>query len=377
MIKFKRIKAMLLAGALAVTTCMTGMTALADGPTEGTHALSEIMLTKNLSYPTGVNLPTEGLTFAFTASPTDEAPEKWNETGVVYEETGHADLNIASVTVDGDSSSTESSGTTTSTESLDSNVISLAEKSSFAHGGVYLYEITETQGENEDVTYDTSTKYYLTVYVKAEDNQIDKVTLRNADGTKIDTLTFNNSYAPGNLTLKVDKSVTGAYASHEDVFNFSITLNASAGVAAGTEYANVTLSDGATTTEEHKVVVGTAWTFTMKHGSSISISGLPAGMTYTVTETDTNKYTESYVVTAGGKAGGSTTGLEATGTVTTKDPSIQEDVTDLNKVSFTNSRTSSTPTTGIIMNNLPFILLVVVAVAGAITYVVFRKRITR
>lgn len=370
MVKFKRIKAMLLAGVLTVGMCMGSMTAMAeDGPIGDNvmKALSEVDLTKNLTYPDGVNIASD-MKFSFQATSIATAPAAWKETDKVYETTGPSltikDATIASATAGDTQANTTVEG-----------AVELAAGNSFSHGGVYLYEISEKAYETDNAVTVDSNKYYLTVYVKS-DKTVDKVTLRKADGTKTDKLVFNNKYAPGNLTLEVSKMVSGDYASEDDTFSFTLKLNSVPdGVTVPEEGYDVSSDNGATLSGGGKIKVNTEYTFSLKHGQSIKIEGLPAGTDYTVTETETDKYTEYTKVTKGGVVGQESQLNTITNEKVENKAANAPD--DNNKAEFRNDRKSSTPVTGIIMNNLPFILLVAVGLASAVAYFAFRRKITR
>ena len=118
-------------------------------------------------------------------------------------------------------------------------------------------------------------------------------------------------------------------------------------------------------------------TFYLKSGESVSVTGLPKGAAYQVTEgtkvvTDTNGtqsvaddaadngYTETYKQN---DATDYTTGTVATGTV--------QDTTTT--VDYKNDKGFAT-NTGITMNTLPFVVVATVAVAGGAALVISRRR---
>ena len=88
---------------------------------------------------------------------------------------------------------------------------------------------------------------------------------------------------PGNL--KVSKTVGGNAGDKEKEFHFTVTLG------------DKTLSG----TYGDMEFTGGVATFTLKHGESATATGLPAGITYTVTEDDYSK--DGYVITQKGAEG--------------------------------------------------------------------------
>lgn len=89
--------------------------------------------------------------------------------------------------------------------------------------------------------------------------------------------------APNAGSLVVSKTVSGSRGSTTKDFTFTVTLG---DTSINGEYGDMTFHDG--------VAV-----FTLKHGESKTASSLPAGIRYTVTESDNSGYT----VTAAGEAG--------------------------------------------------------------------------
>ena len=87
-------------------------------------------------------------------------------------------------------------------------------------------------------------------------------------------------------SLTVYKNVTGSGGSYTRDFQFTVTLTGTSksGIAANTFSEEVRTSDGSI-----QFTNGVA-TFTLRHNQSLTINGLPAGLTYTVTETPVDGY---------------------------------------------------------------------------------------
>ena len=147
------------------------------------------------------------------------------------------------------------------------------------------YTVTETDSDSYTVAYPNN-------------NQSGKI---GADAPDV-TFTVTNT-APGNLTVK--KSVVGE-ASADAKFTITITLNDS---NINGKYGDVTFANGAATV-------------TLKNGASVTATGLPAGIGYTVEETEASSagYNVTYTGNNGTIAAGATAEVTVTNTVPTPDP---------------------------------------------------------
>ena len=104
------------------------------------------------------------------------------------------------------------------------------------------------------------------------------------------TITFYNTYTqlpPNTGTITVKKTVSGGGADYNKAFTFTVKLEESDDTHNGeVTYGGVTFTNGVAT-------------FTLKHNQEKKITEIPAGMTYTVTESDNAGYT----VTMSGNTG--------------------------------------------------------------------------
>ena len=137
------------------------------------------------------------------------------------------------------------------------------------------------------------------------DNAAGSILDRDIEVTFINTRTLTST--TGNLIIS--KTVTGSSGETARDFHFTVTL---ADKSISGAYGDMSFTDGAAS-------------FTLRHGESKSAVGLPAGVGYTVTETEAN--TDGYA----------TTSVNATGTIRGN--------TVIN-VAFTNSRSSTIPDPG-------------------------------
>ncbi|HIR40948.1 MAG TPA: QVPTGV class sortase B protein-sorting domain-containing protein [Candidatus Egerieicola pullicola] len=243
----------------------------------------------------------------------------------------------------------------------------------FSHPGVYRYMITRDDSASTSLSASDSDTRYLDVYVGWENYDdedggaipsnaklviydyklvTDVNNVPDADGTYTDTSAksagYENAYATTQLT--VTKAVTGAMGDKDEMFSFTIDLTDSE-----TSSVTVKIGDAAGTSQStaNPIRLDEA----IKDGQTITITGLPVGTDYTITETDADGYETSYV----GATASSSNTKEASGTITD----------GTNAVTVTNNRDSVSPT-GIMMDIAPYAVLVVIAAAGC--FIFLRKR---
>ena len=204
--------------------------------------------------------------------------------------------------------------------------------------GVYTYEVTEVAGKTAGVTYTTDKLYMvLTIYrdETSGTHYVAAMHFQTVGGDKVSTLT--NTYDSGSLTIK--KLIKGNMAKLDKKFKFTVTLTAPAGtVLNSTIYANNAEASGTLSADK------TTYTYTvdLSNEESVTLSNIPAGVTYTVTE-DSDNYTSDGGVFS-----------DTTKTISGGD----ED-----KATFTNTLTSEIDT-GINLDSLPYILLLAVVCVG-------------
>lgn len=147
--------------------------------------------------------------------------------------------------------------------------------------GTYIYKLSEVKGTDTGIVYD-ETVYYVKVEVTLVEKEYEaKVSYFKDEACTvsltIDLPTFNNTTAPGSLTIS--KTVSGNAASTTKEFTFTVTLMENGDPWNGeATYGGVTFTNGVAT-------------FELKAGDSKTITGIPAGFDYTVTESDNNGYT--------------------------------------------------------------------------------------
>lgn len=222
--------------------------------------------------------------------------------------------------------------------------------------GKYAYTISENDTKIPGITKDNRTlKMIITVVNKTSEN-LDYNTgygyyvgLFNQDGSKADD--FTNTYNAYNLT--VEKVVKGNFADLNDPFTFNITLSKDANKDNNYAGAIVTVSDSTNPANNASWAIdGTTRTITLKHKQTATISNLPVGVTYTVTETRTDGWvydTKGEVETA--------TAINA----------------DKNEVTITNEH-EGTPDMGVVLDNAPYIALLAIVAFGGVALMLNKRR---
>ena len=344
MMKFKKLKTAAAAGLMAAVMCMGTVVSAADISTVNAE------IQKDFRIAEGITVPDIAFTFTFERKESD-APEIEDKT-VTYSSNDGVTSGISSKTV-----ADIFSGVT------------------FLHAGVYTYTVKEAAGapsvENGTVTYDESV-YTVRVYVKnTEDGlAIDQITAAKpgAAGTekKQGAIKFVNKFEK-TTSLVVEKTTVGDLADKTKPFEFKVKFERPA-----------TYEGNTFTSEGKEYTFGEEHTFTLADGDKKTFSNLPAGTRYVVTEVGKEDgYTPSVTVVENGKQTVTNkTAADADSLATEETGKTNLAGEGTNKVTFTNTY-ADVPITGIIMNNLPFVILILAAAAGIVGYLVIRRRVAR
>lgn len=212
--------------------------------------------------------------------------------------------------------------------------------------GVYTYEVTESVGNTAGVTY-SNEKLYLVLSVVRDENSnkhfVAALHKGSATGDKTETGLINE-YDSGSLT--VTKQIEGNMADMNKKFTFTITFD-----AADKNWVNAIESNNTSGTwSENKLV----YTVQLGDGESVTLSNIPAGLTYTVDENE-----DGYVKTSD---------------FSDKDEVKTIAANDEDTATFTNTLTQAIDT-GVFMDSLPYVLLLVGACAGLVVFFA-RRRMT-
>ena len=157
--------------AMAMVLSLTVISAFAEdtNPTTGKKAY----FSKILNIANGLTAP--DVDFEFTATPL-------TVDGIDYDATAANMPTFTAQTINFKTKTTGTDGNIVTTKYFDFDV-------TFPHAGVYVYEINETPGNADGVTYNTgSDKYTITVTVKDVNGTptVDRVVVQDKDGKKVD-----------------------------------------------------------------------------------------------------------------------------------------------------------------------------------------------
>ncbi len=342
MISKKRLGALLLAGTMIMGMCTSALGAQQQE--------KEVKITKNFEMAAGLSVP--NVKFDFTAEcEVAGAPEAVIES-VAY--------NLSDMPQKPEKGKYIISKDT---------VISF--KAEFPHAGEYVYTIKETDGQEEGITY-SKDEYKLHIYVINGANGVPEIKeiVVKKNGEKVEGILFTNTYR-GKGTLTLEKEVKGAGANLAETFPFYIEFKKSATEETLSPInATLTKADGTV----NNFIVYNATELQLAGGDKVEFKDIPAGTWYKIIEKGKpDGYTASATIIVNGEE----RKVDPVGDSDDLCSSLEGDYihVDDNKVIFTNTFTD-TPITGIIVNNLPFILLIVAAVLAFGTLAFVKKRRT-
>lgn len=346
---------MLTVGATAAfatnTTDTTNSMIVADG-----NGVANATLTKKLVVAEGI--APQSMTFKFTvgAGQADAAKsvkagtvgEGFEQPSVTFRKTGNEQFTV-----------------NTYSQNFNIDLVKLL-GNNYNKVGKYAYTISEDDTMIPGITKDNRTlKMIITVVNKTSEN-LDYNTgygyyvgLFNQDGSKADD--FTNTY--NSYSLEVKKTVEGNFGDLGDTFTFYITLGKEDGKDNNYATATVHVSDTSNPANNATWTIGGGQqTVTLKHGQTITVSNLPVGVTYTVTEEKTNADGSTWVYNTTGEA------------VAINDvlPSITAD-NNANKVEIVNKH-EGTPDMGVVLDNAPYIAMLAIVAIGGVALMLNKRR---
>ena len=346
--KSGKIKGMLMAGMLTMSLC-AGTAVMAEEVQVPTVGQADV--TKNLHIAEGITVPDTTFTFNITQTAGDETNVAKTTTAAFNADTVTNDLVSKAATTE------------------------LADATKYPHAGVYTFTVSEVNGDVAGMTYDTKS-YTVNVYVVNDGNglKVDSVTANDGDA-KVSDMTFDNTYVKDS-TLTIKKEVTGTQADRTKHFNFTINMT-KASTDTRASYTG-TIVKGDKCKENHQNVV-LAFDNTGKatanvelcDGDTITFDNIAAGTRYTVTEAGAEDgYTPSVAVVENSGTAEQTSADSDSEGIKAENKLIGENA---NSVVFTNAY-ADTPVTGVIINNLPYVVLVVAAVCALAVLVLINRR---
>lgn len=238
--------------------------------------------------------------------------------------------------------------------------------------GIYTYGLTE-KAVNEAGVKQNAKRYTLTIYALNNTtyhgyNRIDEYKFRLDEvGGQRKLGEVENSYYAG--TVEISKVVEGNFGNHEQQFNFEVTLESDLPVTSVVKIRGeaVTFAKNETTGK----YVATA-DIKLKDGEFAGIENLPYGVTYTVKEFTTDASgNKTYAVNELTVNGQKYTVKydNATGAF-----AYTTDETGERKVTIINDAGEGEIDTGVILDNAPYMLMLAVVAAGAMTLVIKKRR---
>lgn len=395
---------------LAVMLCLScASMVLADTVPEAESAA----ITKKLQMPEGTTTPTATFTFTIVGTSLDGSTETADVALIPAILSGSTTLSFAST--DAGATADGIKVVTKQTENLFPASIT------WPRAGIYAYTIKETadtwSATGESMTY-SAAEYLVRVYVKngTSGPEIDLITCAvvvvdnstQTEGEKIDptlpgsghsNMVFTNTFIKNTDTgegavapLAISKTVSGDYGDRSKPFAFSITATKTA-LETGSPVYKAYLMEGtsvvatittATTATDNietvaegndyiKFPTGTAVTVNLKHGQSLKFIDLPVGAKYTVTETAPGaNYTASVSLVVNGAEPVVSNASDANTALTVPSTLIGDNA---NSAAFTNAFNDNSVTpTGIVVENLPFILIIALAVIALVVFIVAKSR---
>lgn len=372
---------------LAFAFCFAlGTTALAQNATGTEVQPATATIVKELQIPEGTTTPQASFTFTLTALSPADAPE------------------ISDKTI----------SFTTDQAATDQKVLGTADLFSdvtFPHAGIYQYIVKETSDtyatvDGEVMTY-SHAEYTLTVvvangandgdlYIKEivaqqvkddaglEGEEAEKVTPNPTDPTNpaSDGVRFVNTYAknkgtvdptnPTNALLTIEKQVAGDIGVKTKAFAFTISATNAQTAPAEAQTVKAQVIDANSSVVGEELTIGSDTTVHLKHGEKLVFTNLYAGATVSFKETDALIAEAGYQVTASVQNGDQKTEYQQAD-VTTSGVTVSPISENQASAVVTNTLNSTSPT-GLVMNNLPFILMIALATAGLVLYVSMKRR---
>lgn len=376
----KKMLAIVAAGAMTMGLAMP--TSVFAAGKDTTAKVTEAYISKTFNTAVG-----KAEKFSFTAT------QKTEGTGLVKTE---APVNIPDI-----SFTTAQTGTTKQRAKVDFPA--------YNEAGEYEYTVTESQtaspavpnGDHEKLIM-SGAEYTMDVYVTENEEtkalEISNIIVKrakddagkNANNVKVTDIGNDDANGFNFTNTYVQEAGTGTDPTNPDStydkdgsLNVTKAINPNGGtVDADKEFAftaNFTFPTGtdettfgakATIADSTKTITGTSYTFKLKHSQNVKFTGLPVGTKISVTESATPNYKGSADVVINNGTKEKVTATKYNEALTVSDKSLGQ---NKNTVDVTNTY-NYVPTTGIIMNNLPYVLMIALCGAALMAFVAFKRR---
>lgn len=185
-------------------------------------------------------------------------------------------------------------------------------------------------------------------------------------GTGIDPTNPDPDYTTyGSLDVsKIIKTDAADTADTNKEFEFTANFTFPTGTDETTLGAKATIGDSTTS------ITGTSHTFNLKHGQNVKFTGLPVGTKISVTESATPNYKGSAEVVINNGTKEAVAETKYNEALTVSDKTLGQ---NKNTVDVTNTY-NYVPATGIIMNTLPYVLMIALCGAALMAFVAFKRK---
>ena len=409
---------------LAMILCLSmAMPAFAADYAKGEDGESaEAAITKILRIADGTAAPAETFQFIFE-------PKTLNDVA----NTSLPPIGPIEIEFNGDTGVAEEDGVVYLALESD-NILKDVDNTDWPHAGVYVYEVTEKDNKTEGMTY-SKAKYQIAFFVenigdtselfvagigvkiitKDDSNQnanindkVDPTPGGDEEAYFFSQVIFTNTYVepteetdpsdPINHKLSISKTVDGAYGDRTKYFDFDITINKPATlkdevnykayivetvegslevVTSDKNYAGKIEEGNGTDTFDHFIVTtGSPTQFKLKHGQSLVFTAIHDGASYKAEEAAVEDYTASALIVVDGAIGVTKSNDKANEALSTAiDEENEMNLIGKNQSSaeFTNTYKTVTPT-GISVDDLPYIMLLIISIVAAALYVTVKYR---
>ena len=335
----------------------------------------------------GVTTPEETFKFTFTGHSKNADETKKDEVPTIN------DVTIAYTATDTEDNDTTKDGKQLIKESTDvlANV-------GWQEAGQYTYTVEETAGSTKDMVY-SQASYLVSIFVKKNDQgtlEVENIQIKKTKNDKGETVTEGkNEYTPGDdgdttkeknkfefendynkkggndnpgggTTITEEdkkgfalrKTITGVNPDPNAEFTFKFKLDKAKGSKASNNDFKYFIVDSQTNSASAQTGnYGQEITAKLKHNDRIVFSDVLLGSTVSFDETNAGAYVGSVSSTFNGTAGTEKTGV----------------IGDQQGGNFAEYKNTKQTATGLLVENLPFLALILVAGAGIIFFVKNKK----
>lgn len=353
----KKITAFILTFAMVLSMATVAFAAGPSVPTVGNGTEQQeatVSVYKNLQVAEGITVPNTSFMFEITAV-TSDAPKAAVDP-------------IAYTSADTPKASTSKENGVVIYEIEKQSPIKFGP---FPHAGVFEYSVKEKIDSFSGVEYSQEV-YNLRVYVANKEAPnggvyVQSITAENGKKEKQEKIIFTNTYRK-EASLKILKQTNGALADKTKKFDFTIKFTNSA-------TSNATEFIGTIDGMQQTFPVGQEVDFQLVDGQELIFENLPAGTRYVVTEIGkADGYIPKVMVVENGIVLKDKQGTDDANLDSSAENSVGNLVGEnTNKVTFVNEY-REVPITGVILNNMPFIILTGTAVLAFTVLLLLKRR---